>query len=255
MIPTSIDGTDITGATIDGTDVQEITVDGDVVFSAAPSIPDIPNLIARYDARNLSLSDGQTVTSWPDEVASADLSAVSNPQYMASGINGVPAVEYDGVNDRHDGSFATTISEPYSIFLSGRLKTRNTGSPKIAYADNPVPGSGFLGFEIDNTTGSYEWKINGGIPDTLLGTNDTTAHIFSTIFSGGTGSLRVDSSNVGSTSARSDLNDFEGISLAMREDGLEPADIEIVEVLVYNADESSNQTQIENYLDRDLGLI
>ena len=35
--PTSIDGTDITGATIDGTDVQEITVDGDVVFSAGPS--------------------------------------------------------------------------------------------------------------------------------------------------------------------------------------------------------------------------
>jgi len=38
--PTSIDGTDITGATIDGTDVQEITVDGDVVFSAVPPIPD-----------------------------------------------------------------------------------------------------------------------------------------------------------------------------------------------------------------------
>jgi outer membrane protein assembly factor BamB len=34
MPPTSIDGTDITGATIDGTDVQEITVDGDTVFSA-----------------------------------------------------------------------------------------------------------------------------------------------------------------------------------------------------------------------------
>jgi len=35
--PTSIDGTDITGATIDGTDVQEITVDGDVVFSSGPA--------------------------------------------------------------------------------------------------------------------------------------------------------------------------------------------------------------------------
>ena len=34
MPPTSIDGTDITGATIDGTDVQEITVDGQTVFSA-----------------------------------------------------------------------------------------------------------------------------------------------------------------------------------------------------------------------------
>jgi hypothetical protein len=34
--PTSIDGTDITGATIDGTDVQEITVDGQTVFTAVP---------------------------------------------------------------------------------------------------------------------------------------------------------------------------------------------------------------------------
>jgi len=39
--PTSIDGTDITGATIDGTDVQEITVDGDVVFKSSV----IPNLV------------------------------------------------------------------------------------------------------------------------------------------------------------------------------------------------------------------
>ena len=33
--PTSIDGTDITGATIDGEEVQEITVDGDTVFTAS----------------------------------------------------------------------------------------------------------------------------------------------------------------------------------------------------------------------------
>jgi len=35
--PTSIDGTDITGATIDGTDVTEITVDGQTVFTAGPA--------------------------------------------------------------------------------------------------------------------------------------------------------------------------------------------------------------------------
>jgi len=38
--PTSIDGTDITGATIDGQDVQEITVDGQTVFQAGPPIVD-----------------------------------------------------------------------------------------------------------------------------------------------------------------------------------------------------------------------
>jgi len=35
--PTSIDGTDITGATIDGQDVEEITVDGQTVFTAGPA--------------------------------------------------------------------------------------------------------------------------------------------------------------------------------------------------------------------------
>jgi len=37
--PTSIDATDITGATIDGTDVTEITVDGQTVFTAGPPAP------------------------------------------------------------------------------------------------------------------------------------------------------------------------------------------------------------------------
>jgi len=38
--PTSIDGTDITGATIDGQDVEEITVDGQTVFTATqPAAP------------------------------------------------------------------------------------------------------------------------------------------------------------------------------------------------------------------------
>jgi hypothetical protein len=38
--PTSIDGTDITGATIDGQDVQEITVDGQTVFIAQQIVDD-----------------------------------------------------------------------------------------------------------------------------------------------------------------------------------------------------------------------
>jgi len=40
MAPTSIDGTEITGATIDGQEVQEITVGGDVVFTAEQIIDD-----------------------------------------------------------------------------------------------------------------------------------------------------------------------------------------------------------------------
>jgi len=66
--PTSIDGTDITGATIDGTDVQEITVDGDVVFSAGPQINNFPvaysNLVAWYpfDSATYGGSNADDVT-------------------------------------------------------------------------------------------------------------------------------------------------------------------------------------------------
>ena len=65
MIPTSIDGTDITGATIDGTDVQEITVDGDVVFSATSDLPvAYSDLVAWYpfDSAEYGGSNADDVT-------------------------------------------------------------------------------------------------------------------------------------------------------------------------------------------------
>jgi len=62
--PTSIDGTDITGATIDGTDVQEITVDGDVVFSAEQLPVAYSNLTAWYpfDAAEYGGANADDVT-------------------------------------------------------------------------------------------------------------------------------------------------------------------------------------------------
>jgi len=63
--PTSIDGTDITGATIDGQDVQEITVDGQTVFTAGPTLPvAYSNLVAWYpfDSATYGGSNADDVT-------------------------------------------------------------------------------------------------------------------------------------------------------------------------------------------------
>ena len=49
MAPTSIDGTEITGATIDGQDVSEITVDGETVFTAIPD-----SVIEDFEQNNLN---------------------------------------------------------------------------------------------------------------------------------------------------------------------------------------------------------
>jgi len=62
--PTSIDGTDITGATIDGTDVTEITVDGDVVFSKEGTIIDnfeSGNLNAYTNTSNFTISSSVVI--------------------------------------------------------------------------------------------------------------------------------------------------------------------------------------------------
>jgi len=64
MIPTSIDGTDITGATIDGQDVQEITVDGQTVFTAQTLPVAYSNLVAwwPFDAATYGGSNLDDVT-------------------------------------------------------------------------------------------------------------------------------------------------------------------------------------------------
>jgi len=97
--PTSIDGTDITGATIDGTDVQEITVDGDVVFSAAPQIP-VSGLLHDYDATQESYTDGATGETFNDQKGAND-GVATGTTFRTSGLNGNPSFEYDGSNDRH----------------------------------------------------------------------------------------------------------------------------------------------------------
>jgi len=112
MPPTSIDGTDITGATIDGTEVQEITVDGQTVFSAGPSNFPVAysNLIAWYpfDSATYSGSNADDVTAILG--GSGDDTAydgsVSGATYQSSGgvtdINAGAnsgAFEFDGSND------------------------------------------------------------------------------------------------------------------------------------------------------------
>ena len=58
------------------------------------SLPD--NTVAHYDASQLSLNDGDTVSVWPDEQGDNDLDIqTGSPTYVESGINGNPAIAFD----------------------------------------------------------------------------------------------------------------------------------------------------------------
>jgi len=123
MIPTSIDGTDITGATIDGTDVQEITVDGDVVFSGGPS--NLPlaysNLVAWYpfDSATYGGSNADDVTAIIG--GSGDDTAydgtVNGASYQSSnGVTDINAGANSGAYDFDGSNDAIAITNPMDNF-------------------------------------------------------------------------------------------------------------------------------------------
>jgi len=124
MPPTSIDGTDITGATIDGTDVQEITVDGQTVFTAATRPVAYSNLVAWYpfDSATYGGSNADDVTALFNPAQSGDSTAydgtVSGATYQPSGggtdINaGANAGAFDfekSGNDRIETTFGENLT-------------------------------------------------------------------------------------------------------------------------------------------------
>jgi len=124
MIPTSIDGTDITGATIDGTDVTEITVDGQTVFTSEFSYFDDfdTNTLSEYVIHETALGVNKNFT-------------INNSELIQPDTNGYYFVYYD------------VSSEGLTDFFVEQVTN--------VYPDNDWSGVGFL---VDGST-----IVNGDI--------------------------------------------------------------------------------------------
>jgi hypothetical protein len=109
--PTSIDGTDITGATIDGQEVKQITVDGDTVFTAFPD-----SLISHYKFEQNVL----------DSVGENDLTNNGSGAFTTASKFGDFAKSYDGSDD-FDSIESDIVNEsgPFSVSLF--VKTTSGG--------------------------------------------------------------------------------------------------------------------------------
>jgi len=137
--PTSIDGTDITGATIDGTDVTEITVDGQTVFTSIP--PDAGLHYYLADFNNGGVIEHYTLPT-PYDLANRSL------QFTLTGMSGSPgiclsndgtrAVVYDGPNSglysQYDLSTPFELSTVTNRTDITNLPDANLGS--IQFGDN-----------------------------------------------------------------------------------------------------------------------
>jgi len=180
MPPTSIDGTDITGATIDGTDVQEITVDGQTVFTAEKIPVAFGNLILWYpfDSTEYGGANADDVTSiiggsgddtaYDGTVNGATYQSSAGVTDINAGANS-GAFEFDSSSDNISFSGVPNQSE-YSFCFWHKPSSTNTGRNRIFGDTEPGihahPGVNSARFTFDSfgsqlststtiTTGTY----------------------------------------------------------------------------------------------------
>jgi len=186
--PTSIDGTDITGATIDGTDVTEITVDGDTVFTAERIIDD-------FEDGNINEYSGDTgsysVTSSNPIGGSDSLSGQIDLKYVHSnsGLNNYPqAGDTFSFKMRVEGNInvasgmvfgvQSTTSQNYCLRYDSETGTDRVRVKKNVSSGNfgTTIGDFNLNQNFTNDVFRFEidWGINGNISFDVFNENTST---------------------------------------------------------------------------------
>jgi hypothetical protein len=212
--------------------------------SGGDAIPDSGDLHAQYDATELSLNDGDSVTTWADETGNGyDLTAGTAPTYEASSINSNPAVSFDGADDFLDVDFSA-LTQPNTIFAV--IRTDSVGeNERIWDSSNGENDHSFYG-----SGSAIDYAINAGV-NLRNGPVDTNNHIFSVLYNGPSSLLRIDGSDA--VSGDAGTSSLEGYRLASTINGRYSA-ITVGEILVYPQDKSGIQSNVEQYLSSKWGV-
>jgi hypothetical protein len=233
--PTSIDGTEITGATIDGTDVTEITVDGDTVF-AALDIPDEQELHARYDY-------SQESGSLPIIDQSGNGRDLGTGSYSGVNVtvNGVQAGEFNGSGDFAKTTFST-VSQPYHRFIVINPNVaENRNNP---YADGGTSFEGTINSGDSGSEGDNYELFAGNSLVSGQGADAGDIVVISALFNGSNSSIRV---NQNETTGNAGTSNLTGV-IHGATDAQATTDVNVCEDLIYPSDKSAVVTDVEQFL-------
>ena len=154
-------------------------ITGDEVFTP----PD--NTVAHYDASQLSLNDGDTVSVWPDEQGDNDLNIqTGSPTYVESGINGRPAIAFDGVGDGLE-STGVSVTQPNTTYVVFESQGGFDGGRVLSGVSDRQLTAGASERENIN-----KWRTFAG--DYLAGSNDLGIQQMTAVFDGANSIIRED---------------------------------------------------------------
>lgn len=160
---------------------------------------------------SMNASAPATIDTWPDEIATADLTQTGNvanePVYnpASANFNGRPTVECsaNGLPSTSAGSkymsvaFGSTVAQPYEWVIVGRNTLFNAG-PIIAFGATSGALATFGTTVVSGGT-IPRWDLSLG-SSVRVGTPDTNPHLFDAI-AGATDDIRIDGTSVGSGNA------------------------------------------------------
>jgi hypothetical protein len=198
------------------------------------TLPD--NTVAHYDASKLSLNDGDTVSVWPDEQGDNDLDIqTGSPTYVESGINGYPAIAFNGDGLEATGLSVTQPNTTYVVFeyqggFDGGRVLSGVSEPQLtAWADS-------------------NWRTYAG--GYLVGSNDLGIQQMTAVFDGANSILRED--GVETAVGNAGTRDLGGLSVGYGPfeeiigDGTRYADAYVSEIVIVNS--GSVDLGFENHL-------
>lgn len=207
-------------------------------------LPVTSGLHRRYDASQLTLSDGADVTVWPDSSGNGGdlVTTGGTPPTYQSGAAPLdkPAVVFSGANSSLDNLYDTIIYQPFSIFFV----MAHTTSSGVAMDHPSSGGSGRVFFE----------KQSGGTWRFYAGNNLTTAEndtgdisLISGHLNGAGSTIRLNREQDGASSPGG--NGMGGIRLGRDYNGSRPLTGMFCEMLVYSRLlDPSEIDDIEDYL-------
>jgi len=255
MAPINLpDGTEVSEVILpDGASASEVIApDGSTVFITISDPPDGGKLFRRFEANDITLSDGATVSTgdWVDSKASDGLTANGDPTFKTGVINGQDVVRTDGGGDNLTTTY-NQVNQPFEVVAIGQFVTVDTSSTEAIFDDEST--SVFGDHRLQNKSGNYAFYSGDSNPET--GNPDTNPHLHETIWrpSSQDDELYLDGSSIISTDTGDQPSN--GLSLGVRADGRNPSNFDFAEVLVYTDElTSSEQTQLENYASKKYGI-
>lgn len=218
------------------------------------TIPSSGDLELRSDARNITASDGDSISSWTDEVNSNSFiqsTTSKQPVYKSSNVSGQPSVLFDGSGDYMDAGFSP-ISQPTTIAILGQYENVST-SDYWSYVWDSTTSTDRQGiFKVDGSD-KYRVSANDGGVGFDGGSVDQNTTILFVSYNGSNSVFRQNGVQVATGDPSTDALD--GLRLASKYDDSQYSNFNYTEVLVYGDDKTNIASDIEEYLDRDTSVL